>query len=84
MRSPAYLALTPKGSFLATIAGAGGQVADSAYVGDSSTDVDAAKAAGVPVIAVSFGFPDRPVHNLGADAVIDHYDELITALGRLR
>ena len=72
------------GHVLATIAGAGGQVADSAYVGDSSTDVDAAKAAGVPVIAVSFGFPDRPAHSLGADAVIDHYDELITALGRLR
>ena len=72
------------GHVLATIARAGGQVADSAYVGDSSTDVDAARAAGVPVIAVSFGFPDRPVHSLGADSVIDHYDQLVAALSRLR
>ncbi len=55
----------------------------AAFVGDSSFDVDAAKAAGIPAIACSFGYPDRPVETLGADAVIDHYDGLIPALQRL-
>jgi phosphoglycolate phosphatase len=37
----------------------------------------------VPVIAVSFGFSDRPVADLGADLVIDHYDALLPALRRI-
>ncbi len=68
---------------LATIDAAGGSPADAAFVGDSIVDVTAAQAAGVPVVAVSFGFPDRPAHTLGADAVIDHYDELLGALRAL-
>ncbi|WP_416909308.1 MAG: phosphoglycolate phosphatase [Polymorphobacter sp.] len=64
------------GHVWATIEAAGGDVADAAYVGDSMTDVAAARAAGVPVVAVSFGFSDRPAAALGADAVIDHYDAL--------
>ena len=55
----------------------------AAFVGDTSYDVGAARAAGLPVIAVSFGFCDKPPHLLGADAVIDHFDELIPALERL-
>lgn len=53
------------------------------FVGDSITDADTARAAGLPLIAVSFGFSDRPVEELGADAIIDHYDELLPALRRL-
>lgn len=68
----------------AAIAAAGGDPADTVFVGDSITDTTTAKAAGVPVIAVSFGFSDRPAIELGADIVIDHYDELISALERLR
>lgn len=60
---------------------AGGGLA--AFVGDSITDADTARAAGVPFVAVSFGFSDRPVEALGADAVIDRYDELVGALERL-
>ena len=52
----------------------------AAFVGDSHFDIDAAKAAGLPSIAVSFGFLKQPVETLGADAVIDHFDELIPAL----
>ncbi|WP_310498671.1 phosphoglycolate phosphatase [Sandarakinorhabdus sp.] len=67
----------------AAIAAAGGDSGDAAFVGDSITDTTAARAAGVPVIAVSFGFSDRPVADLGADAVIDHYDALLGVLARL-
>ncbi len=51
-----------------------------AMVGDSSFDVRAAKAAGVPAVALSFGYHDMPVPELGADVVIDHFDELLGAL----
>lgn len=47
------------------------------FLGDTTNDTRAARAAGVPSVAVSFGFCDGPAHELGADAVIDHYDELI-------
>jgi phosphoglycolate phosphatase len=63
------------------IARAGGGPA--AYVGDSMTDADTARAAGVPFVAVSFGFSDVPAAEFGADAVIDNFDELIPALRRL-
>ena len=55
----------------------------AAFVGDTIYDIAAAKAAGVPSVAVSFGFATQPVAELGADAVIDHFDELIPALERL-
>jgi len=49
-------------------------------VGDSITDAETARAAGIPFVAVSFGFSDRPVEALGADAVIDDYEELVGVL----
>lgn len=55
----------------------------TAYIGDTTFDILAAKAAGVPSIAVSFGFNDRPPAELGADAVIDRYADLIPTLLRL-
>ena len=63
------------------IARAGGGRA--AFVGDSIVDADTARAAGIPFVAVSFGFSDRPADRLGADAVIDGYEELVPALERL-
>ncbi|WP_439538953.1 HAD-IA family hydrolase [Sphingomonas sp.] len=55
----------------------------AAFVGDSIYDIMAAKHAGIPSIAVSFGFLMQPVAELGADAVIDGYDELVPTLIRL-
>jgi phosphoglycolate phosphatase len=55
----------------------------AAFVGDSIFDVEAARKAGVPSIAVSFGFLTGPVEELGADVVIDHFDALVPALERL-
>lgn len=52
------------------------------YVGDSITDADTARAANVPFVAVSFGFRDRPVEDLGADAVIDAFADLPAAIAR--
>lgn len=55
----------------------------AAFVGDSTFDMLAARNAGIPGVAVSFGFANAPIEQLGADAVIDHYDELVPALLRL-
>lgn len=60
---------------------AGGRPA--AFVGDSIIDVQTAHAAGVPGIAVSFGFADRPVDQLGATAVIDRFEDLVPMLQSL-
>ncbi|MBM3488078.1 MAG: phosphoglycolate phosphatase [Alphaproteobacteria bacterium] len=57
--------------------------ADAVYVGDSPTDVAAARATGVPVIAVRFGYSRVAPEALGADLVIDHHDALIEAVRRL-
>lgn len=51
-----------------------------AFVGDSSYDVNAAKAAGVPVVACAYGYCDKPPYELGADAVVQSASELIPAL----
>ncbi len=55
-----------------------------AFVGDSSYDVAAAKAANVPVVTCAYGYCDKPPHELGADAVIEAASELVAALGALR
>ena len=54
-----------------------------AMIGDSSYDVRAAKAAGMPCVVLSFGYNDAPAEALGGDAVIDHYDQLVPALQAL-
>jgi len=53
-------------------------------VGDSIIDIKTARAAGVPVIGVSFGYTEIAMKDLGADAVIDHFDELDAALMAVR
>lgn len=55
----------------------------AAFVGDSHFDIDAAQAAGIPAIACRFGFLMQPVETLGADAIIDHFDDLMPTLQRL-
>lgn len=66
-----------------TIARAGGDPARAVMVGDSRTDIDTAKAAGIPVVAVTFGYTDVPVDKLGPDRVIAHFSELPTAIADL-
>jgi phosphoglycolate phosphatase len=66
-----------------TIARAGGDVGNAVMIGDSAADVAIARAAGVPVIAVDFGYSDVPVPLLKADRVIGHFDQLPGAIASL-
>ena len=68
---------------LRTIAAAGGDVKQAIMIGDSITDIATAKAAGIPVIAVDFGYTDVPVKDLGPDRVISHFDQLADAVAAL-
>ena len=63
---------------LEAVARAGGGRA--VLVGDSITDAETARAARAPFVAVGFGFSDRPVDQLGADAVIHRYQDLVPTL----
>jgi phosphoglycolate phosphatase len=63
-----------------TIERAGGSPARAVMVGDSRTDIVTAQNAGIPVIAVPFGYTDVPVRELGPDLVINHFDELFAAV----
>jgi phosphoglycolate phosphatase len=66
-----------------TIRAAGGDLADAVMVGDSATDIRTARAAGVPVVAVDFGYTDVPVTEFDPDRVISHFDALPEAIGGL-
>lgn len=68
---------------LGAIDRAGGTAAGSVMIGDTATDIDAAKAAGVPVVVVDFGYSPEPVAGLGPDRVISHFRELRSAIDTL-
>ncbi len=63
-----------------TIKQAGGSLERAVLVGDSATDIDTARAAAVPVIAVDFGYTETPVAQLGPDRIIGHFDKLPRAV----
>ncbi len=65
---------------LKTVERAGAAVEDTIMVGDSNSDIEAAKAAGIPVIAVDFGYTPVPVSELGPDIIISHYDQFLSAI----
>jgi phosphoglycolate phosphatase len=52
-------------------------------VGDSIVDVTTARAAEIPVIAMSYGYTPVPVNELGADAVVDDFTALPDVISRL-
>ena len=52
-------------------------------IGDSATDVATARAAGSPVVLVSFGYTPEPARTLGADAVVDDFAEIPAAILRV-
>ncbi|WP_174800491.1 HAD family hydrolase [Martelella limonii] len=65
-----------------TIARAGGDPETTIMIGDSSNDIDSGKGAGAATIAVTFGYADRPVAEMGADRMIDDYDALTPELAK--
>ncbi|MGQ3670800.1 phosphoglycolate phosphatase [Xanthobacter sp. TB0136] len=67
----------------ATIAAAGGTLSRSVMVGDSLTDIRVARAAGTPVVAVSFGYTEIPPAEMGADRLIHDFSELDAAVKAL-
>ncbi|HET9405424.1 MAG TPA: HAD-IA family hydrolase [Burkholderiales bacterium] len=69
---------------LAAVDALGGRPEEAAMVGDSHIDIDCARAAGVASVAVSYGYSDRPVAELGADHVIERFCELPAVLGAAR
>ena len=68
---------------IGTVVAAGGSKGRAIMVGDLATDIKTARAAGLPVIAVDFGYTDVPVTELGPDRVISHFDELEAACADL-
>ena len=59
-----------------TVAAAGGNLQRAIMIGDSNTDIRTARAAGVPVIAVDFGYSERPIAEFGPDRIINHFSQL--------
>lgn len=66
-----------------TIAAAGGNIQNTVMIGDSLTDIRTARAAGVPVIAVNFGYTERPVEEFGPDRIVSRFAQLPAAAAGL-
>ena len=66
-----------------TIEAAGGDVRRAIMIGDSRTDIQTARNAGLPVICVPFGYTDVPIETLMPDVVIQHFNELPAAVMQL-
>lgn len=66
-----------------TIQQAGGDITRAVMVGDSDTDVRTARAAGIPIIGVDFGYTDVPMAELSPDRLISHFDQLPALVAEL-
>ena len=62
---------------------AGGDPAQTVLIGDSDTDHNTARAAGVPSVLVSFGPSGDQMADLGPDALLDHFSDLPDLIDRL-
>lgn len=77
-------AIKPDPRHLTTaIAAAGGVMQKAVMVGDAATDAGAARAAGAPLVLVSFGYTEIPAAEMNPDRLIHHYDELADACAGL-
>ena len=62
---------------------AGGDPARSVLIGDTETDLLTARAAGVPIVLVTFGPEGPDIARLKPDALLDGYADLPDLAGRL-
>lgn len=62
----------------------GGTKDRTVMIGDSVNDIGCAKAANVRSIAVTYGYTKTPPAELGADRLVDHFDEIPDVLAALR
>ncbi|RUS59471.1 HAD family hydrolase [Pseudorhodobacter sp. E13] len=69
--------------YFETVRRAGGDAARSLLIGDTITDRDTARAAGVPIVLVGFGPEGAGVDRLQPDALLHHYDDLPGLVDRL-
>ena len=69
--------------YFETVRRVGGDAKRSLLIGDTVTDRDTARAAGVPIVLVGFGPEGAGVSRLAPDALLDHYDELAGVIDRL-
>ncbi|MDG4648555.1 HAD-IA family hydrolase [Roseibacterium sp. SDUM158017] len=69
--------------YLAAVERAGGVPERSFLVGDTETDRNTARAAGVPCALVTFGPDGEGVRQFGAEALLGHFDELEALVARL-
>lgn len=69
--------------YVASVEQAGGAVETSLIIGDTATDLNTARAVGVPCILVGFGPEGDGVARLSPDALLDHYDDLDGIVARL-
>ena len=68
---------------LKTIAKVGGTPQRTVMVGDSISDVGAARGAKTGIVGVDFGYTETPMVDLAPDHVISHFDELHAVATRL-
>ena len=57
---------------------------DAVMIGDSHADIDAARAAGMRSIAVSYGYSATPAAQLGASAVVSSLAEIPASLAAIK
>jgi len=69
--------------YRAAVERAGGTLTRSLLIGDTVTDRETARAAGVPCVMVGFGPTGRAVADLSPEALLEHYDELDAVVDRL-
>jgi phosphoglycolate phosphatase len=61
---------------LRTIGRLGGRFNDAIMVGDSLNDIATARAAGIPVVAVDFGYSETPIREFAPDRIIGSFTHL--------
>ena len=67
-------------TFIQTVERVGNKLETSIMVGDTATDIQTAKNAGAPVIALTLGYSQADVSKMDADFVVDHHNEIASIL----